>query len=454
MAINSENIVEREKFPVWIDISPEMNEPNEVITVHKGEIILKNGPDQIALNGTLKFQWFPNKGIRFDGRPQENSFEILSFYQTDKDLEIIVDGFNVGRGYITRISDTVKGIIKFPSLKDRTVSVEKIRFSVPNLRHIRGLAVRNKESTGFSWSRLIFDTEEYLIHLDSRIDYSEKREKLREQGGFLLLYGGELVPKSKKGSITLDEAKEVFRCFNMFLSFIQGARVSAYFQKGIYHDEVIWENYPSGFVQPYKDGVSSWIPDEIANELSRFWTSFYKLWFKKGEDDFLNTAIHWYLEANNYSGFVEGSLVMAQNALELIYNWWIVEEKKMIGGKDADNISASNKIRLILSQMNVETGVPKDLAELGALRIEEENRDGPGRIVQLRNAIVHSQKKKRVEYNAITPDAKHQGLRLSLYYIELALLKILAYNGTFVNRTKKTMLERKSELVPWVSKET
>ena len=271
------------------------------------------------------------------------------------------------------------------------------------------------------------------------------------RGGYLLLYGGELVPKSKQGSITLAEAKEVFRCFNMFLSFIQGARVSAYFQEGIYTDEVVWENYPSGVVQPFREGIFSWIPDEIPNELSSLWASFYKLWCKKGEDDFLNTAIHWYLEGNNYSGFVEGSLVMAQNALELIYNWWIVEEKKMLGGKDADSISAANKIRLVLSHLNIGTEVPKDLAELSAFEVEEENGDGPGKIVKMRNAIVHSQKKKRIEYNAITPEAKLQGLRLSLYYIELALLKILDYNGSYVNRASNSKWQRKSELVPWVT---
>ncbi|MGB4568690.1 MAG: hypothetical protein WBH96_06955, partial [Dysgonamonadaceae bacterium] len=47
----------------------------------------------------------------------------------------------------------------------------------------------------------------------------------------------------------------------------------------------------------------------------------------------------WYVEANSNAGFSEGSIILAQTALELIYNWWIVENKKIILGKDSENIS-------------------------------------------------------------------------------------------------------------------
>ena len=291
------------------------------------------------------------------------------------------------------------------------------------------------------------ETDEYLINLDQRVNYRKFKEELRWQGGYLLFYGGELIPKSE--SISLERSSKIFRCLNMFLSFLQGGRVSVLFQKGMYKEECVWQNFPSTFVQEYKDGIFSWIPYGVAKELPTLWTSFYKIWFEKKEDDFLNTALHWYLEANNYSGFVEGSLVMAQNALELIYNWWIVEEKNMLGGKNAENISAANKIRLILSQLNQETKVPTDLSALKHFKSGDETYDGPEKIVYIRNAIVHSQKKKRDDLQGIPAEAKYESLELSLHYIELALLKILNYNGQYVNRTKKEKVERKTEIVPW-----
>ena len=43
---------------------------------------------------------------------------------------------------------------------------------------------------------------------------------------------------------------------------------------------------------------------------------------KDTEDkNFLTSAIHWYVEANGNRGFSEGSIIMAQTALELLYNY-------------------------------------------------------------------------------------------------------------------------------------
>lgn len=436
-----------EQYPLWVTISPEMINPNEIITIYEGLFTLKKSNAEISIFGKLDFKWFPSKGVYFQGNPTKESDDIFSYYSSDEDLEIVVDDFLIGKGFITNISQTVRGVINNPGLGDRTVVVEKILFSVPNLRQINGFAVRDEACSSFNWGRLILETDDYLINLDSRINYGEFRELLRWQGGYFLFYGGEMIPKS--GSISLDKASKIFRCLNTFLSFLQGGRTSALFQKGIFKGETIWQNYPSGFVQQYKDGVFSWIPHEISKDLTPLWGSFYSLWFKRKEDDFLNTALHWYIEANNNSGFIEGSLIMAQNALELIYNWWIVEEKNMLGGKDAENISAANKIRLVLSQLTLGTEVPGDLSNLRSLRIKEDSDDAPEKIVQIRNAIVHSQKKKREDLKAIPTGAKYEGLQLSLYYIELALLKILGYNGNFIDRTKKGKLEMKSEKVPW-----
>lgn len=442
------NFSSSENYPIRIEVPTIMLEPNENILIYNGLFLLKRGESEFLIHGQIYFQWFPSKGVFFEGDPVEGTDELFSFYNADNDFQVVVDGIIVGPGFIVNINNSVRGVINYAGRGDRTISVGKILFSVPNLRDIFGSGVRNLEGSSFHMGRLIFETDTFTINLDRRADYRKHRESIRRKGGFFLFYGGELVPKS--GSITLEEAGKIFGCLNMFLSFLQGGRVSVYFQKGFYQGEIIWENFPAGFLDPYKDGTFSWIPYFIGEEISELWGSFFGLWNGKKEDDFLNTALHWYLEANNYSGFVEGSIVMAQNALELIYNWWIVEKKSMLGGRDAENISASNKIRLLLSQLNIEPAVPKAFSQLAAYRSNEQLDDGPEKIVQIRNAIVHSQKKKREDLRAISSQAKFESLRLSLFYIELALLKILDYKGKFVNRTK-TGIEGREEVVPWAA---
>jgi hypothetical protein len=114
---------------------------------------------------------------------------------------------------------------------------------------------------------------------------------------------------------------------------------------------------------------------------------------------------------------------MAQTALELLYNWWIIENKKMILGKDSENINASNKIRLISSQLNISYSVPSSFTLLQKFVDENENiNDAPEAIVQIRNAIVHSQQEKRKKLDSIHYKAKYEALQLSIWYIEMTLL--------------------------------
>ena len=152
------------------------------------------------------------------------------------------------------------------------------------------------------------------------------------------------------------------------------------------------------------------------------------------------------------AGFSEGSIIMAQTALELLYNWWIIENKKIIIGKDSENINASNKIRLLLSQLNINHTVPIAFSNLQAfIDSEKQIIDAPDATVQIRNAIVHSQEEKRKKLSSIHYKAKYEALQLCLWYIEMTLLKILEYDDKYYNRTSSEFIKSKAiEFVPWL----
>jgi hypothetical protein len=161
----------------------------------------------------------------------------------------------------------------------------------------------------------------------------------------------------------------------------------------------------------------------------------------------LAIAIHWYIEANCNSGFVEGSITMVQNALELLYNWLIVEKYKIIKGEDSKNISASNKIRILLSKINIESSIPKQLDKL--INSSDKNSDGPELFTQIRNAIVHSQEEKRQKIYNLEGGVKFQALTLGIWYVELILLFILNYSGEYYNRCSLNPTQQGVEKVPW-----
>lgn len=222
------------------------------------------------------------------------------------------------------------------------------------------------------------------------------------------------------------------------------------FATGIFENSEVWCDYTSYFVDTFKN-CTSWPQKFSIIGIEPIWEKFNEIWRDKENRNFLTSAIHWYVEANNNSGFSEGAIIMAQTALELIYNWWLIENKKLIVGKDSENINASNKIRLLLSQLEIDYSVPSGLKNLkefvdGEIQIQ----DACDAIVQIRNAIVHSQEEKRKKLSAIHFKVISEALELSIWYIEMSLLRILGFNGKYYNRTSKEFVESKAiEFVPW-----
>jgi len=296
-------------------------------------------------------------------------------------------------------------------------------------------------------SRIHLENDNYTILIDKTTGYQKTKELLAAKGGYLLQYHGELT--KKKGTIAYKDIDDIFDCLDTFLSFVNGRRTSALFITGIAESEVKWSDYTARFVDPAKY-VMSWA-DLPFIHLNDIWKRFCELWKDKNDRDFLVFAVHWYVESNGNAVFAEGSTIMAQTALELLYNWLIIENRKVLMGRDAESISAANKIRLLLSQMNVGYSVPEAFEALQEFVSKNpEVEDGPDAVVQIRNVIVHSQQEKRKKLNAISNEAKFEALQLCISYIELSLLYILGFKEHYFDRCGKGSfpLDRDTQ-VPW-----
>ncbi len=172
----------------------------------------------------------------------------------------------------------------------------------------------------------------------------------------------------------------------------------------------------------------------------------WQLWKDANAKDFLLKAIDWYVEVNQLSLHSDGPIIMSQTALELIYNWLIVEKNKLLIGKDAANIAAANKMRLLLSNIKVDKAIPPNFDNLKKIK---EFVDGPDAITQIRNAIVHSQEEKRRKLNSFSNMTKFEAIYLSIWYIEMALLYILEFDAVYLNRCTNYKTRPHREYVPW-----
>ena len=456
--MNKEHQEMHKDIPDAISSSIVMAEANTVLIIYEGEYSIKNENGVIKINGKITYEWFANSGVYFYGNPITDNLELFKENSLNGSFSIIIDGLEFGQGFIKKysfekITETkIKGkISQYAVLGDNSISVEKIKFSIPNLREFHGMPVKrvNEKNISTSMDRLVLEDETYEIIIEKCSDFKRRKENLEEKGGYIILYNGELI--GKKAQLNHADTRDLFHCLDTFLTFLNGRRTSALFIQGIFEEQIIWTDYTNYLVDSYKS-VQTWPQKYSIANLNELWNRFREVWNNNPEDkNFLISLIHWYVVANGHAGFSEGSIILAQTALELVYNWWIVENKKMILGKDSGNINASNKIRLLISQLNIPSSIPEAFTELQNFIDTTDNvNDAPDSIVYIRNAIVHSQEEKRKKLSAIHYKAKYEALQVYIWYIELSLLCILDYNGDYFNRCSKEVYTTDAEQqVPW-----
>ena len=443
---------QREELPIIISPTEKLSEPNQTIPIYTGEIELRGEKEIYTADVVVEFKWFPIPRVVLTGtvRSKEESFEI-----EDHKLTAYIDNILFGDCYVVntyyKISENwtliIEGFLSGDvSYGDTSVRVDDIEFSIPNLRFIQGERVAYEDRSGGTQGRSVFTHGDYEITIDA-IPYCDKLiTKLHNIGGYALTYGGRI--KKLKGSISYGEAKEVLEAFSVFLSFVNGSQVNTLFHQGIFEGEIKWKGYKTYLVRSIVS-TQTWLSEYLPTDLNKLWVNFHTVWRKNDDErEALRTAINWYLEGLRGAGYIEGGIMMTQTALELLYNWLLIDTMKLMRGSDAANISAANKIRLLLAQLKVEPSVPSDFKELSQfVTSSNEIEDAPDAIVQIRNAIVHAQLEKRKKLNSISSRTKYEALTVSLWYVELTILFILKYEGYYKSRVHPMTVDENQ--VPW-----
>jgi hypothetical protein len=458
------NELREEVEPIIVDLPVKMDKANDLIKIYKGEFLLKNKKCELHIDGKIEYQWFPYSGAVFTGFVLSETERLIKSENTLDEYDLIIDGLSSGNTFITNLTYPsklsndkveIKGFFtKYAVFNDSSIRVDSINFGIPNLRNFFGTTVRKKteKSVFFSRSRVQFENEEYKIVIDKTLDYHKRIKNLDSKGGHLLLYSGRL--SKRKDRLTLEESRVIINCFNDFLTFLNGRRVFTVFHTGILENNRVWSKYSNYSLDIYKS-TYNWAVRNSTEGLNELFEKFSTLWKNKNDRNFLIFAVQCYEQANNNSikeGSIENSIVIAQTALELIYNWLLIEKNRLLIGGDSEKINAANKIRLLLSHLKINYCVPEDFNELKEL-ISSSNEyiDAPSILVSIRNSIVHSNIKKRKKLSALSIEIKHQALQLSIWYIEISLLYILGHKGKYYNRCSRELYPIDREInVPWI----
>jgi hypothetical protein len=440
------NFASSSKTRTLLTSTVSMQIPNESILIQEGTFKFSYQGSDILIDGQIKLCWTPQILIWITGRVS-GGYEYSKYLRDlSGEFEVFFDDLPIGRSRIVyeQISEeytehtyhhAIKAIMHKACLGDKSIMVDEILFEIPNFFDFNGEAVHDVDEKVYPSTRFILTDEKYEIIIDKVKDFSSLSSNLKDIGGYVLNAVGCI--KRIGGNITLSELVNMKDAFSLFLTFLKGRRISWVIAKAYYEGECVWQYYDTSYVDNYKS-VLTWLPHHLNNQ-EHLWMQFLKLYSK---DQFaIRVAIHWYVEANANSAFAEGSVVLIQNAHELLYNWLMIETFKIVKGEDGKNIAAANKLRILLSKLEVDTSIPNTLT---ALLLIDSSFDGPDAFCQIRNAIVHANDEKRKKLISLPPGAVFEALQLGIRYVEFTLLFMLNHEGLYNDRC---LLVEKP--VPW-----
>lgn len=242
--------------------------------------------------------------------------------------------------------------------------------------------------------------------------------RYRPAHGYVLTHDGVLRRDDRK-PFSVAEAGENMRRLRAFLSFVRGMACDLIAVHAVTARGKATFSWGTSFVEPAKPAAERWFPmsnggDVIAELLG----PFDKLWEDWGET--LGSVIDWYINAATSPAHV--GVILTQAA-------WEAMGYQILGKKTR----GSAVLPLTLKKLGINAGIP---ATCSTLQQAFPGGDGPTAIIELRNDLVHARKNRP----GVPVWAHFEARNLSLWYVEMILLKHLGFSGRYYDRIQHNYL--------------
>jgi hypothetical protein len=168
----------------------------------------------------------------------------------------------------------------------------------------------------------------------------------------------------------------------------------------------------------------------------------------------LDRAINHLLVANG-SEPLDVRIPVACSGLELL-GWAVLQRHQWLTREviDRPQFPASASTRLLLHWAGIPVGLPERFGALAARRASLRQPDwaAPEILFNVRNALVHPPKRVD-EPEWPSEDELFEACQLATWGLELAIVRLLGYEGTYTSRLRLNQPGSGSEPVPWASSE-
>jgi len=247
------------------------------------------------------------------------------------------------------------------------------------------------------------ECDEWKIELKSLLSTREDIKKLKQEGGYRLTHIGGFQGPDQTTFIGRD-ADGCLHALRFFLSFAKGGWCEPICAVGFdASGNRVWESWSSPR-DPWQNPLS-WFDPHNGSQLATLFPGFMNRW--TNNDDWreaLHEVIYWYLNAN------------------------------------------SDKFRLLFSSLGIPLDIPAETPTLRSLASPGKMNwlDAPHSLTEIRNSLVHPEHKRRGQFG----NAYYEAWNLGLWYLEMGILAICGYSGTYRNRLKQRWVGQ-TENVPW-----
>jgi hypothetical protein len=275
----------------------------------------------------------------------------------------------------------------------------------------------------------------------------EARNQSRKNRSFLFTHAATIKRKDGQSFLASD-GQQVWEFLYHILGFCAGRRCPPCVARGYNRSGAIrWRDLSLG--SAHHDGNHShWFPRPYPSGFAQLLDCAWHRWQDPGLREATERAIEWYWECVDRELIIETRLILAQVAAELLSWVVMVDEGSRISANGFKPLPASDKIALLANQMSSSIAIPDSFTELARVAKSQNWSSTPQAFVELRNKIIHAEKKGRSLITGLEWQAKHQAAEWGVWLVELGILWLLGYQHRYDSRVAKP--QAGFPYVPWV----
>jgi len=427
---------------------------NNNITLYDGELELEQGSNRFRHLGSIQFEWLPSPCITFCLR--ETSTQLL--FKVNSDVHIrLHDGRMISSARVTSVSMRSRegqsswrlvGRVESAPSQAPALPFSYMMFLLPNFLDMMGGPILYPSGTYWA-GRIDLRACGWKITIDPIEHPRELREELKGQSGHLVTHVGRME-REDGSTFTEEQAGSILEGLRWYLSFVTGSWTGPLLACGYDgNGSRIRELWNEVRITPWRF-VLTWVDRQHLNHLTDSFPGYLHHWTDQDWKEVTELATHWYIEANAQAGSVEGSLVLAQAAFEMLASAIVVEEKGLVSVDAFEKLPAADRIRLLFVWAGVPLAIPASQTELIALANARNWVDLPQALTGIRNPLTHPTPRNRERFRNYPPAARTEAWNLALWLLQMCLLRMCSYTGTYGSRLDLRYVGD-VEPVPWAT---